>query len=79
MECLIILIIAGQDATDVFFGLHRIEVLRRPQYARLQVGILDGENERVKPREVGALSEVPYAEPTWLTPAYHSPYYKEVR
>jgi hypothetical protein len=25
----------------------------------------------------GDLSLVPYGEPTWLTPAYRSPYYKE--
>lgn len=29
-------------------------------------------------RVAGALSKVPYAEPTWLTDGYHSPYYKEV-
>ena len=27
----------------------------------------------------GKLSKVPYAEPTWLTEGYHSPYFKEVR
>lgn len=28
---------------------------------------------------MGTISKVPYAEPTWLTPGYYSPYYKEVR
>ncbi|OAX31304.1 hypothetical protein K503DRAFT_653791, partial [Rhizopogon vinicolor AM-OR11-026] len=28
---------SGKDATQVFFGLHRLEVLQRPQYSRLQV------------------------------------------
>jgi hypothetical protein len=27
----------------------------------------------------GSLSQVPYAEPTWLTAGYHSPYYTDVR
>ncbi|TFK72902.1 peroxisomal acyl-CoA-dehydrogenase [Pluteus cervinus] len=69
--------IAGQDATEAFFGLHRLQVLRHPQYARLQIGVLAGESEKIKPRAAGSLSEVPYAEPTWLTPVYHSPYFKE--
>ncbi|KAF7310095.1 Acyl-CoA dehydrogenase [Mycena indigotica] len=67
--------VAGQDATDAFFGLHRHEVLLRPQYARLQIGTIVGESERISPRAAGALSSVPYAEPTWLTPGYHSPYF----
>lgn len=29
--------------------------------------------------EIGQLSLVPYAEPTWLSAEFHSPYYKEVR
>lgn len=71
--------LAGQDATEVFFSLHRYEVLQRSQYARLQIGTVQGEEQQIWPRVVGALSEVPYAEPTWLTKGYHSPYYKEVR
>ncbi|KAF8450979.1 acyl-CoA dehydrogenase/oxidase [Boletus edulis BED1] len=68
---------AGKDATDVFFGLHRHEVLLRPQYARLQIGTVRGETERIKPPAPGALSRVPYAEPTWLSPGFHSPYYND--
>lgn len=70
--------IAGQDATEQFFGLHRYEVLERPQYARLQIGVIEGEEPEVIAQKVGALSKVPYAEPTWLTEGYHSPYFKEV-
>jgi len=73
------MLLAGQDATEVFFSLHRYEVLQRPQYARLQIGIVQGAEQQIWPREVGALSKVPYAEPTWLIEGYHSPYYKEVR
>ena len=70
---------AGQDATETFFGLHRYEVLQRPQYARLQIGTVMGEKQTIFPREVGALSKVPYAEPTWLTAGFHSPYFRDVR
>ncbi|KAG6831811.1 hypothetical protein H0H92_007488 [Tricholoma furcatifolium] len=68
--------IAGQDATEAFFSLHRYEVLQRPQYARLQIGTIVGEKQTIFPRSPGALSAVPYAEPTWLTPGYYTPYYK---
>ncbi|OAX31303.1 acyl-CoA dehydrogenase NM domain-like protein, partial [Rhizopogon vinicolor AM-OR11-026] len=68
---------AGKDATQVFFGLHRLEVLQRPQYSRLQVGAIRGQTESIKPLGPGELSLVPYAEPTWLTPGYFSPYYSD--
>lgn len=64
--------IAGKDATEAFFSLHRHEVLLRPQYARLQIGTIQGQEQTIWPKEVGALSKVPYAEPTWLTDGYHS-------
>ncbi|KAL5485690.1 hypothetical protein ACEPAI_6731 [Sanghuangporus weigelae] len=69
--------IAGQDATEAFFGLHRHEVLLRPQYKRLQIGVIDGEEEQIKSLQAGSLSKVPYAEPAWLSEGYHSPYYKK--
>jgi alkylation response protein AidB-like acyl-CoA dehydrogenase len=69
--------VAGQECTEVFFGLHKHEVLLRPQYARLIVGKIQGEESIVKVPEPGAPSKVPYAEPTWLTPNYHSPYYND--
>ncbi|KAI0069229.1 acyl-CoA dehydrogenase [Artomyces pyxidatus] len=68
--------IAGKDATQAFFGLHRQEVLHRPQYARLQIGTIAGEESIIKPLGA-AVSEVPYAEPTWLSKGFSSPYYKE--
>ena len=71
---------AGQDATEAFFGLHRHEVLERPQYARLQIGVIEGEEPQIEGgRMPGKLSKVPYAEPSWLADGYFSPYYKEVR
>ncbi|RDB25723.1 Acyl-CoA dehydrogenase family member 9, mitochondrial [Hypsizygus marmoreus] len=69
--------VAGQDATEAFYGLHRHEVLERPQYQRLQIGVITGEKSRLHGRIPGAISEVPYSEPTWLTPGYHSPYFSE--
>ncbi|THG95719.1 hypothetical protein EW145_g7910 [Phellinidium pouzarii] len=69
--------IAGQDATEAFFGLHRHEVLLRPQYKRLQIGVVEGEEEQIKPLAYGEISKVPYSEPTWLNEGFHSPYFKE--
>ncbi|KAJ7650358.1 acyl-CoA dehydrogenase [Roridomyces roridus] len=69
--------VAGQDATEAFYGLHRMEVLLKPQYSRLQIGVIAGEEPQIVPRAIGALSTVPYAEPTWLTPGYHSPYFSD--
>ena len=69
--------VAGQDATDAFYGLHRHEILERPQYARLQIGTIKGESSVMQARTPGQLSKVPFAEPTWLADGYHSPYYKE--
>jgi len=69
--------IAGKDATQAFFGLHRHEVLLRPQYQRLQIGVIQGQTEQIKPPVPGELSKVPYAEPTWLSNGYFSPYYSD--
>ncbi|KAF7374934.1 Acyl-CoA dehydrogenase [Mycena sanguinolenta] len=41
------------------------------------IGVIAGEQSVIKPRAIGALSTVPYAEPTWLNPGFHSPYYTE--
>lgn len=71
---------AGEDATEAFFGLHRHEVLERPQYARLQIGVIEGEEPQILGgRMPGQITKVPYGEPTWLAAGYHSPYYQEVR
>lgn len=70
---------AGKDATEAFFSLHRYEVLARPQYKRLQIGSIAGQVQQIHPRPVGGLSKVPYAEATWLTQGYFSPYFKDVR
>ncbi|KAF8169507.1 peroxisomal acyl-CoA-dehydrogenase [Pholiota molesta] len=69
--------VAGKDATNTFFGLHRHEVLLRPQYKRLQIGTVQGQKELIKAPQPGELSRVPYGEPTWLSKGYFSPYYTE--
>ncbi|TFY74076.1 hypothetical protein EWM64_g9936 [Hericium alpestre] len=69
--------VVGQDATESFYGLHRHEVLERPQYARLQIGVIKGEESVMHGRQIGQVSKVPFAEPTWLADGYSSPYYTE--
>lgn len=70
--------LAGQDATEAFYGLHRHDIIVKPQYVRLQIGTIEGEESVIHSRVTGELSKVPYAEPTWLSAGYHSPYYTEV-
>lgn len=70
--------IAGQDATEAFYGLHKQEVLDRPQYKRLAIGSIKDEESLIAQPGPGEISLVPYAEPTWLTPGHYSPYFKEV-
>ncbi|KAN0129166.1 acyl-coa dehydrogenase [Lactarius tabidus] len=69
--------IAGKDATQAFFGLHRLEVLYRPQYTRLQIGTIRGQQPLIKPLSADEISQVPYAEPSWLVPGFSSPFYNE--
>jgi hypothetical protein len=37
-----------------------------------------GEQSQVVESRPGDLSSVPYAKPTWLTPVFKSPYFKEI-
>ncbi|KAF2768948.1 acyl-CoA dehydrogenase NM domain-like protein [Teratosphaeria nubilosa] len=67
--------VAGQDATEAFYNLHRHEVLQ--QYGSMCIGTVEGETPEVIDPQPGDLSQVPYAEPLWLTPQFASPYYKE--
>ncbi|CAG8957967.1 hypothetical protein HYFRA_00000310 [Hymenoscyphus fraxineus] len=67
--------VAGTDATEAFYNLHRQEVLQK--YSSLCIGTIKGEKSKVIQHNAGDLSQVPYGEPTWLTPQFKSPYYKE--
>ncbi|KAF9525679.1 acyl-CoA dehydrogenase/oxidase [Crepidotus variabilis] len=71
--------VAGQDATQAFFGLHRQEVLNKLQYQKLRIGVIEGAPANAFPTVApsDALDKVPYAEPAWLTEGYHSPYFSE--
>lgn len=69
---------AGKDATETFYGLHRHEVLEQSQYQRLKIGAIAEEKSVIHWRVSGAISKVPYAEPTWLAEGYHSPYFTDV-
>jgi len=53
-------------------------VLEKPQFKRLIIGSIVGQKQKIFPRAIGELSKVPYAEATWLTSGYFSPYYKNV-
>jgi len=67
---------AGEDATEDFFGLHRLEVLDK--YKRLRKGRL-GDAGPPSPSAAdafGQISKVPYAEPSHLQ-GVPSPYFKE--
>jgi alkylation response protein AidB-like acyl-CoA dehydrogenase len=55
------------------FSLHRQEVLHK--YDDLCIGTIEGETPEVIDPAPGDLSTVPYAEPTWLSPQFKSPYY----
>ncbi|KAK3676794.1 hypothetical protein LTR78_003571 [Recurvomyces mirabilis] len=67
--------VAGQDATQAFYNLHRHEVLQ--QYAKLCIGTLENEEPEVVDPQPGDLSKVPYGEPLWLRPQFHSPYFND--
>lgn len=69
---------AGEDATEAFYSLHRNEILEKPQFARLQIGVVVNETPQLYGKIPGSISKVPYAEPTWLTEGYTTPYYTEV-
>lgn len=71
----VLLQVAGKDATREFYNLHRHEVLTK--YKRLAVGTVAGEKPQVVTPKAGDLSQVPYAEPLWLTEPFKSPYYTE--
>lgn len=67
---------AGKDATEEFFGLHRLEVLDK--YARLKKGRLAGAGPPLKKASEAFtdISAVPFAEPSYLQ-GYKSPFFKE--
>ncbi|KAH8811698.1 acyl-CoA dehydrogenase/oxidase [Xylogone sp. PMI_703] len=67
--------VAGTDATEAFYNLHRQEVLQK--YADLCIGTVEGEKPQIIEQKIGDLSVVPYGEPAWLTSEFKSPYYND--
>jgi len=67
---------AGKDATEDFYGLHRLDVLEK--YARLKKGRLEdaGPVQPTSSELATAISKVPYGEAPYLQ-GFHSPYFKE--
>lgn len=55
--------------------MHRSDVLVK--YGRYVIGTVEGQKPRVILPTPGTLSPVPYAEPSWLSEGYYSPYYKD--
>ena len=76
--------VAGKDATELFFGLHRASVLEEKRYARLQIGVVAGavtgathakKKKSLKPGEF-AEEAIPYGEALGTFRKF-SPYYNE--
>ncbi len=63
------------NPSPAFYNLHRQEVLQK--YENLCIGTIEGEQSKVIKQNPGDLSVVPYGEPTWLTPQFKSPYFKD--
>ncbi|CAE7243699.1 BETAA-AD [Symbiodinium natans] len=72
----ILLEYAGKDATEDFFGLHRLEVLDK--YQRLKKGRLAdaGPAPKQAAERVTEVSKVPFAEPSYMQ-GFKSPYFDE--
>eukprot|EP01062_Namystynia_karyoxenos_P030533 TRINITY_DN227_c0_g1_i1.p1 TRINITY_DN227_c0_g1~~TRINITY_DN227_c0_g1_i1.p1 ORF type:complete len:526 (+),score=228.70 TRINITY_DN227_c0_g1_i1:104-1681(+) len=74
---------AGKDATEAFWGLHRVDVLRK--YRRLRIGRLEGGSAERVPhvdRDPWRICEVPYAEPNYFQgqrSAFWKPSHKRLR
>lgn len=71
--------VAGKDATELFFGLHRASVLEEKRYSRLRIGDLSAatpDDNTEKKKKKGGAALVPYGEAMGTFRKY-SPYYDE--
>mmetsp|Transcript_17024 Transcript_17024/g.23687 ORF Transcript_17024/g.23687 Transcript_17024/m.23687 type:complete len:515 (+) Transcript_17024:65-1609(+) len=67
--------VAGQDATEEFYSLHRQEVLIK-YLNKYKIGTIAHETAKIEIRQPGAISKVPYAEQSfWM--GLHSPYFND--
>ncbi|KAI8817766.1 acyl-CoA dehydrogenase/oxidase [Fimicolochytrium jonesii] len=71
----VLLQVAGKEATEQFYGLHRHEVMEKfgPRYI---IGQIIGEMPKLQLQRSGEFSKVPYAESPFVQ-GRPSPYYKE--
>jgi len=69
----ILLDYGGQDATQIFYDLHKESVFEK-YLPRLCIGRLEGDDEVETP---GLISQVPYSEDILHRPSWHSPYMNE--
>ncbi|KAJ3040336.1 hypothetical protein HDV00_010992 [Rhizophlyctis rosea] len=67
--------VAGKEATEAFYGLHRQEVLNKfgPKYI---IGQITGEQPKIEQQSPGSYSTVPYAEAGWWQQK-PTPYFNE--
>ncbi|KAJ3135200.1 hypothetical protein HK100_002971 [Physocladia obscura] len=66
--------IAGKDATEEFYSLHRHSILQK--FRKFAIGNISGEAPKIAQQENGAVSKVPYAESSfWM--GSKTPYYNE--
>eukprot|EP00808_Paulinella_micropora_P016257 g20292.t1 len=65
--------VAGQDVTADFYGLHRADVLNKPNYKRLKIGQLKLAREEQAAQTT--VAPTPFADASFWRK--HSPYYKE--
>jgi|EP00945_MAST-04E_sp_MAST-4E-sp1_P005887 alkylation response protein AidB-like acyl-CoA dehydrogenase len=61
--------VAGKDASDAFYGLHRSSILKEKRFERLRVGRVAGYTPPPTP------PPTPYSEPLFIRK--HSPYYND--
>jgi len=66
--------VAGKDATEEFYGLHRANILKKPKYQRLQIGVVAGKGRKANSDD-DVTPVTPYGESLgfWRR---KSPYYK---
>jgi hypothetical protein len=66
--------VAGKDATEEFYSLHRQEVLQK--YKKLAIGVVANEKPQIILQKEGEFSTVPYAEASFVQ-GKPSPYFNE--
>ncbi|ORY49046.1 acyl-CoA dehydrogenase NM domain-like protein [Rhizoclosmatium globosum] len=65
--------VAGKDATEEFYSLHRHAILQK--FSKFAIGSVTGEKPKIQ-QDLGSMSKVPYAESSfWM--GSKTPYYNE--